>query len=544
MANIQIGVINPEETEKVTMQVPNDVPVRDVTEAIVELMKLPPQEQYGELLRYWLNRREPDGHLERLQDNLTLGENRVQGGDVLQLLDSFDKQSRPAQLEKHMSEQRLAQVFLARRLMAPAEENSLLAQRLSRLEQELEKVRADIGDMKRSGVASYPPDDFSEEMEDLYKECSSAIRYFDFDITFSGSISECHAEALWSDGGERLQGECRFEMPISLNELEFDYLRNMGLVSRSSGFAHRLAKELGQKLFQTVFAETIRDRFRECQSRAESEGHGVRIRLNLKDASELINYPWELLCDEEDRGFLATNDYTPVVRYVPGGAPKSRKENPPLKMLVVTASPSGHVPLNIEQEKENLLQALRNLVMTNLLKIEWLDHATPTKLLRALRKNRALHILHYIGHGDVSTPDGGYLVLEGDAGASAAQVDVPRLSALLGNCRQVKLITLNTCRGARTTASDPFAGVAMGLLRYARVPVVVAMQHEIHDQTAIKFSEIFYKYLAAGCSVYLAISGVRMALYIQNLGIEWAIPVLYSRSPEGVIFKRSKPAEQ
>lgn len=85
MANITIGVINPAETEKVTMQVPNDVPVGYVTEAMVEAMGLPVRVEDGRRLRYHLSARDQNGNLERLDDKQTLEENEVQDGDVLQL---------------------------------------------------------------------------------------------------------------------------------------------------------------------------------------------------------------------------------------------------------------------------------------------------------------------------------------------------------------------------------------------------------------------------------------------------------------------------
>jgi hypothetical protein len=85
MANITIGVINPAETEKVTMGVPNDVPVGYVTEAMVDNMGLPLRGQDGRRLRYHLSARDRDGNLERLDDKQTLEENEVGDRDMLQL---------------------------------------------------------------------------------------------------------------------------------------------------------------------------------------------------------------------------------------------------------------------------------------------------------------------------------------------------------------------------------------------------------------------------------------------------------------------------
>lgn len=84
MAAITIGVINPTETEKVTMQVPDDVIVRDLQEAMIEQMGLPIRAG-GQRIRYHLNVRADDGTLERLDDETTLAGSKVQEGNILQL---------------------------------------------------------------------------------------------------------------------------------------------------------------------------------------------------------------------------------------------------------------------------------------------------------------------------------------------------------------------------------------------------------------------------------------------------------------------------
>ena len=69
---------------------------------------------------------------------------------------------------------------------------------------------------------------------------------------------------------------------------------------------------LGQQLFDAVFSGALRDRFRVLQE--QSEPAGVRIRLNLSEAPELLVLPWEYLFDRDDWQFLALSEKTPVVR--------------------------------------------------------------------------------------------------------------------------------------------------------------------------------------------------------------------------------------
>lgn len=85
MAEITVGIINPTETEKTTVVVPNDVAVGSITEAMVDAMGLPPRGNNGRRLRYHLSERNEDGDLERLSEKETLEENEVGDGAVLQL---------------------------------------------------------------------------------------------------------------------------------------------------------------------------------------------------------------------------------------------------------------------------------------------------------------------------------------------------------------------------------------------------------------------------------------------------------------------------
>ena len=55
----------------------------------------------------------------------------------------------------------------------------------------------------------------------------------------------------------------------------------------------------------------------------------------------------------------------------------------------------------------------------------------------------------------------------------------------------LRLVVLNSCEGARTTLTDPYAGVATTLVQLG-VPAVVAMQFEISDRAAIVFAEELY----------------------------------------------------
>ncbi|MEJ2559740.1 MAG: hypothetical protein P8186_26690 [Anaerolineae bacterium] len=64
------------------------------------------------------------------------------------------------------------------------------------------------------------------------------------------------------------------------------------------------------------------------------------------------------------------------------------------------------------------------------------------------------------------------------------------------------------------------------------------MQYETYDNSASAFARRFYQSVAAGLSLDEAVGAGRLA--VLNLGgrddVDWGVPVLYMRSPDGVIF--------
>ena len=177
--------------------------------------------------------------------------------------------------------------------------------------------------------------------------------------------------------------------------------------------------------------------------------------------------------------------------------------------------------------------------------LDWLEPATPRRLRQALRDHR-YHAIHYVGHGDFATAgDGsgdGLLFLEDPDDSSAAPLDSTTLANLLGDQTQLQLVVLNSCEGARTTPTDPFAGVATTLIQ-AGVPAVVAMQFEISDEAAIVFAEELYTNLVGRQDpIDASVAEARKAIFVEVDETEWATPVLFLRDPEIRLFCFAVPA--
>ena len=96
-----------------------------------------------------------------------------------------------------------------------------------------------------------------------------------------------------------------------------------------------------------------------------------------------------------------------------------------------------------------------------------------------------------------------------------------------------KAVLLSACESARRDSGKfRWAGVAPALLR-AGVPVVIGMQYLISDNTAVLFSENFYKGMAAGLTVDQAVALGRRAIMDldeDDRDQDWGVPVLYART--------------
>jgi hypothetical protein len=108
----------------------------------------------------------------------------------------------------------------------------------------------------------------------------------------------------------------------------------------------------------------------------------------------------------------------------------------------------------------------------------------------------------------------------------------------------LRLVLLNSCEGARGSQRDIFSSTASILVRRG-IPAVLAMQYEITDRAAIEFARAFYGALADGLPVDAAVAEARVAVSLGMTNtVEWGTPVLYMRSPDGVLFQVQEAASR
>ncbi|MCB9151209.1 MAG: CHAT domain-containing protein [Caldilineaceae bacterium] len=362
----------------------------------------------------------------------------------------------------------------------------------------------------------------------------SITNYVNFDLMVEKTGDEYRARVLNSPAGE---ATITFQAPFSALELENFTLRlgqSQRRVRRIDSPEMQNAKLFGQRLFETIFAGEIGACLRSSITQASLQNAGLRLRLRLSDARDLMDIPWEYLYDGDVNRFLSLSIDTPLVRYLdqPGHITPLLVK-PPLKVLAVISSPTDYLQLNVEEEWGKLREAVSELERVGLLQLARLDVATLEQLQRQLRRDQ-YHVFHFIGHGGFDeVADDGVLLMEDEQGRGRA-VSGQTLGMLMHDEKSLRLALLNACEGGRTSATDPFSGVGQSLLRQG-IPAVIAMQREVTDDTAITMAHSFYAALADGYPVDAALTEARKSIFVKN-DLEWGTPVLYMRSPDGQIF--------
>ncbi len=363
--------------------------------------------------------------------------------------------------------------------------------------------------------------------------------YVNFDLELLRTETGYRAKVVDSPAG---QGTHDFALPFSPVEIENLILR-MGIVRGPMRGADsprmEAARTFGDQLFQSVFGGAVRRCLLDSLAESQRGGCGLRLRLRMGHASELIDLPWEFLYDTSASRFLTLSMATPVVRFIemPGRLLPLAVEFP-LHVLAVIAGPTDYPALDVEAEWGKVQKALAPLIDRGAVQLHRLADPSLIGLQKYLRRVD-VHVLHFVGHGDFDSASSTGTLIFTDEHSRGRPVGGQELGTLLYDEKSIRLAVLNACEGARTSRSDPFAGVAQSLVQQG-IPAVIAMQFQISDPAAIELSSSFYAALADGYPVDAALGEARKALFAQHNSTEWGTPVLYLRAADGVIFDVQK----
>ncbi|MDQ5824726.1 MAG: CHAT domain-containing protein [Chloroflexota bacterium] len=360
------------------------------------------------------------------------------------------------------------------------------------------------------------------------------VNYLNFDVVIQ-KAGEGYRAQVQSPAGEATS---HFTNPFSQIEVEHFMLSaapGKRSVRRIDAPEVAAAKRFGERLYNSVFTGDVSAVLRSSLDEAWNRNAKLRLRLRLTDVPELADIPWEYLYNPSLNRFFALDDDTAIVRYL--DVPERVRPvavTLPLRVLVMISAPNDYDPLDVQQEWENLNEALADLKRNGIVQLDLIEDATLSALRKQLQKEQ-YHIFHFIGHGgfDRQTEEG-VLVLRDEAGRGRF-VSGQQLGWLLHNHHTLSLAILNACEGARADRADAFAGTGQSLVQQG-IPAVIAMQFEITDDAAKTFAYGFYSSLALGQPVEAALTETRLTLFSEDHGLEWGTPVLYMRSVDGRVF--------
>jgi formylglycine-generating enzyme required for sulfatase activity len=342
------------------------------------------------------------------------------------------------------------------------------------------------------------------------------------------------------------EAQASFSLPFDeytlkerLKDIEIALLRTSGTRRQLPRHEQQTVQDFGQQLFDSLITGELRSRYDVSKERARHEHKGLRIKLRIAPP-ELASLPWELLYDSRAGEFICLSRNTPLIRYLE--LPQSVSPlavQPPLRVLGMVAGPADLQSLDIQSEQERVEQAVASLQVRGLVELTWLQGQTWRDIQRAMRGG-PWHVFHFVGHGgyDIQLNEG--VLALADAHGKTQFCTATDLGRLLADHSSLRLVLLNACDGARGSGRDLFSSTAATLVRRG-IPAVVAMQYSISDLAAIEFAYTFYESLADNLPVDAAVNEARKAIALTQ-SLEWATPVLYMRTADGVLFAVQGPA--
>jgi tetratricopeptide (TPR) repeat protein len=299
-------------------------------------------------------------------------------------------------------------------------------------------------------------------------------------------------------------------------------------------------RQVGQQLFEAVFAERVYGRYTASVQEAARQGEPLRVVLRLR-APELAALPWEAMFDPEADEYLCQRE--PIVRYVETAQPITPLPvSPPLRVLGLVSAPNDLPALDVAEERRRLTDAIDDLAKRGQVELTWASGGTWPCLQEMLLEGH-WHVLHFIGHGGVDRGEG-VLALEDELNGHKNLVSSARFARLLHACRPVpRLVVLNSCQSGEAAADDLLSSTAAALV-YSGISAVVAMQFVVTDPAALAFSRGFYQSLAHNHPVDEAVRLGRIAIDgTSENTLEWVTPVLFLRTDETRLFTVAQRAD-
>ena len=310
-------------------------------------------------------------------------------------------------------------------------------------------------------------------------------------------------------------------------------------------------RALGEVLFDILFDDVLLHDFVNFYHLVvQQEKQLLRVGLDIDEQGmpEIAALPWEFMCVPARANlgtiWLGTVPYLVFYRrrsqWIPA-SPIQLQKDEKLRIALAISAPQNLSPVAYEPVQE----ALEKLAIELANKVELLPilkSANPETVHAVLAKKP--HIFHFIGHGRLVNENNreiGQIAFVDSEFDEAMWVDADYFSELF-NQHRPGVVMLQACEGGMLSASQAFVGVASRVVQQ-NIPVVVAMQYEVTNSTASRFSRRFYQQLVQGDPVDIAAQYGRRAIALgptQYRKRDFATPVIFMRVQDGYLFKRDE----
>jgi CHAT domain-containing protein len=367
--------------------------------------------------------------------------------------------------------------------------------------------------------------------------------FLDFELEIGAGSGRAYPVAVVRSAAGEARGMMQFPYDELVLKNQLLTLQN-ALLSSADGRRHvrpeeQNVQDFGRSLYNTLFTGEVGNLYAISQREADQQSKGLRIKLRIL-SPEMAALPWEFLYDPGHDEYVCLSRKTPLIRYIElPEPPQPLSVALPLRILGMIATPINLPPLDVKREQLRMEKALEPLQQRGLVQLTWLAGQTWRDVQQAMREG-PWHIFHFIGHGRFDTlTDEGQIAFADDQG-QADLLQATQLGRLLSDHFPLRLVVLNACEGAMGGQHDVFSSAAANLVRHG-IPAVVAMQFAITDDAAIEFSRTFYEALSDNLPIDAAVSEARKAVSMcVKDTLEWGVPVLFMRSPDGKLFTISQ----
>ena len=314
-------------------------------------------------------------------------------------------------------------------------------------------------------------------------------------------------------------------------------------------------RAIGEVLFEILFDDRLLQdfvNFYHLVVQQEKQLLRVELDVNEQGMPEIAALPWEFMCvpARANLGAIWLGTVPDLVfsrrrsQWIPA-TPIQLQKDEKLRIALAISAPQDLSPVAYEPVQEALEELAIELAdRVELLPI--LQSANPETVDAVLAKKKP-HIFHFIGHGRLvndNNRDIGQIAFVDPEFEEAMWVDADYFSELF-NQHRPGVVMLQACEGGTLSASQAFVGVASRVVQQ-NIPVVLAMQYEVTNSTASRFSRRFYQQLVQGDPVDIAAQYGRRAIALgptQYRKRDFATPVIFMRVQDGYLFKRDEKSK-